>query len=195
MPDQTWNQLIKEVRKPYDRYVRPADAFFLDSLYFADQRYRMFSPMTLTQYVPGLDTFPRGSSQVSNEFVHRKDSLNGATLFAYLSKNPFPKISEVGRRQARTAGLIFLHLADTTVFDQYLPIIESRAREGEADWEVYAMMFDRNEIYSGRPQQYGTQRLVAEDGKTISGLAPVIDDLESVNVRRKKFGLHVIHQY
>jgi outer membrane protein OmpA-like peptidoglycan-associated protein len=195
MPEPQWGQLVKGVRKSYDSYVRKDDAFFLDSLYFVDQRYRMFSPMPLTGFILGLDTFRLDGVGGDFGLVHRKDSVNTLALFRYLDKNPFPKISEVGRRQARAAGLIIQHQADTALFDKYLPIVEANCRIGEADWEIYALMFDRNEIYSGRPQHYGTQGVVADDGKTISGLAPLIDDLESVNVRRKKFGLHVIQQY
>jgi hypothetical protein len=194
MPEQQWRLLVREVRKTYDDFVKPIDAFFLDSLYFADQRFRMFSPIALTGFIPGLDTFASKKEQATNESLKTLDSINVNVLQAYLKANPFPKIAEVGRRQARAVGIILQHQFDTAIFDTYLPILETRCREGEAEWETYALMFDRNEIYSGRPQRYGTQyQFIGETRQR--KLAPLVDDLESVNRRRKKLGLIPIHEY
>ncbi len=58
--------------------------------------------------------------------------------------------------------------------------------EGEAEWDVYAMMSDKLCIIKDIPQEYGTQYVRSPNGQA---LLYKIDDIEKVNYRRMRIGL------
>ena len=189
-----WKFLRNEVKKDYRFYSKPWDAFFLDSMYFVDQRYRTFTPTYLSGYVEGIDTyaFSKQERQMSDSELFRFDSLTFEALSNYLSHHSYPKISQVGRRQAKAASYIIAHHLDSTVLHKYLPVVEEYCLQGEAEWEHYAIIFDKLQVLKGQPQQYGTQ-YTAKDNR-ITGLYKV-DDIEKVNIRRRRIGLSPVVQH
>lgn len=191
-----WKYLRDEVKKDYRFYSKPWDAFFLDSMYFVDQRYRTFTPSHLTGYINRLDTFAfskREREMPVSEF-YRFDSLTFEVLKKYLANHSFPKISQVGRRQAKAASYMLAHQLDSNALKKYLPIVELYCLEGEAEWEFYAIMCDKLQVLKDQPQLYGTQYTVTD--KKITGLYK-LDDLEKVNIRRRRIGLSpvILHYY
>lgn len=186
--------LIEEVKKTYDRYVKPEAAFFLDSLYYADQRYRTMSLYDLTGYIPGLDTFHLTTSdKASIDFDHHDESVR-KKLLMYLEHNGFPEIAKVGRRQTRAVSLILIHSEDTVLMRRYLPILETRCKDGEAEWDCYALLFDRLQVNLGLPQKYGTQKVFTDETRSLTRYAPM-DDLDIVNLRRRNMGLHPLSEH
>jgi len=99
----------------------------------------------------------------------------------------------VGKKSAETAFLIVDH-SDLANMREYLPKLEERCKEKEAEWEWYANMYDRSRQYDGKPQRYGTQ--YNKDPKNANHLQ--IDNLEDaakVDEFRKSLGMSPIETY
>jgi outer membrane protein OmpA-like peptidoglycan-associated protein len=186
-----WSFLTAEVKKRYAYYGQPRNAYFLDSLYFEDQKYRTFIPVYLTGYIEGLDTFDFSDLNLDWDQVEIFDSINHVTALKYLQKNSLPKISQVGRRQAKTIVWILLHNSDTTLIEKYLPILKSHCLEGEAEWDVYANMFDKLQLFRNEPQHYGMQWVYVDPEHTQLTYYK-LDSLDAVNARRRSIGLSMI---
>lgn len=186
-----WRTLVSEVKISYSKYSKPNDSFFLDSMYFVDQRHRSFSPHYLTGFIKSLDTFDFKSLDADLDQYKTIDSINMISMKRYLNKNGFPKISEVGKRQVRTVGYMIIHNEDSLLLGYYLPIVQMNCLEGESEWDLYAMMLDKYKWCKGEPQFYGTQSVYIDDKKSQLKLYKV-DSIEAVNERRKKIGLSPI---
>ncbi len=186
-----WKFLTTEVRNMYHIYGQPRNAFFLDSMYFVDQRYRTYSPYYLTWYLPGLDTFTMKELDRDWDFILPLDSANFITIEKYLDKNGYPKISQVGRRQAKTVPYILIHNADSVLLETYLPIMKEYCLEGEAEWDIYATMFDKLKLIQDLPQHYGTQYTYIDPEQTKLTYYK-LDSIDAVNARRRSIGMAVI---
>lgn len=181
-----WKHLDKEVRKMYYIYNSPDKSFYLDSMYFEDQKYRTYNPYILTGIIEEIDTSVLPEFILKESNLLYKDSINYAAIKNYLLKNGYPKISEVGRRQSRAAGFILLHHYDKFIFEKYIPILKSLCEIGECEWDIFAKMSDKLAIINDQPQQYGTQFDRGEDGEVI---LYKIEDINDVNSRRAKLGM------
>lgn len=181
-----WKPLVAEVRKGYSLYPDAKGAFFLDSMYFEDQKYRTYSPYSLNGLIEEIDTVVLPEFKFTEQQAIQKDSFNYLALQRYLDKNGFPEIAKVGRRQARAAGYILLHHGDSLVYEKYLPVINDLCTEGEAEWDIFAKMTDKLCITRQMPQVYGTQYVRNATGQPV---LYKIDDIEQVNYRRMRIGL------
>ncbi len=181
-----WKPLVADVKKGYSLYPDAKSAFYLDSLYFEDQKYRMYSPHSLNGYIEEIDTVVLSEFKRTEQLFNQKDSLNFLAIQKYLDQNGYPEISKVGRRQSRAVGYIILHHFDSLTFERYLPVVKNLCMEGEAEWDVFAKMTDKLCIIKGEPQVYGTQYDRDSNGRTI---LYKIDDIEKVNYRRMRIGL------
>ena len=181
-----WKPLVAEVRKGYALYPDAKSAFFLDSLYFEDQKYRTYSPYSLNGYIEEIDTVVLPEFKFTDQQAIQKDSFNYLALQRYMDKNGYPGISKVGRRQSRAVGYIILHQGDSIAYKKYIPVVKSLCMEGEAEWDVFAKMTDKLCITKGETQVYGTQYDRDANGRTI---LYKIDDIDQVNYRRMRIGL------
>ena len=181
-----WKPLVADVKKGYSLYPDAKSAFYLDSLYFEDQKYRTYSPYSLNGYIEEIDTVVLPEFKRTEHLFNQKDSLNFLAIQKYLDQNGYPEISKVGRRQSRAVGYIILHHFDSQTFERYLPVVKNLCMEGEAEWDVFAKMTDKLCITKGEPQVYGTQYDRDSNGRTI---LYKIDDIDQVNYRRMRIGL------
>ncbi len=186
-----WGYLTSEVRKAYNVYTQPGNAFFLDSMIYVDERYRTFMPYHLTWYISGLDTFSMKYLDRDWDYITPLDSINFLTIKKYLAKNGIPKISQVGRRQAKTVPYILLHNLDSMLLETYLPVIKEYCLTGDAEWVIYATMFDKLKLIHDLPQYYGTQYVYIDPEKTQLTYYKM-DSLDAVNARRRSIGLSMI---
>ena len=160
-------------------------------MYYVDQRYRTYIPFDLTRYIPGLDTFNFNQLNKGWDFIIPLDSANFLTIKKYLAKNGFPKIAQVGRRQARTIPYIMLHNPDTLTLRSYLAVMKENCLTGDAEWDLYAMMFDRLQLIKGLPQHYGTQYVYLDPEETQMTFYK-FDSIDAVNARRRSIGMSAI---
>ncbi|MGB3081234.1 MAG: OmpA family protein, partial [Saprospiraceae bacterium] len=181
-----WKPFVAEVRKGYSLYPDSKNAFFLDSMYFEDQKYRTYSPYSLNGLIEEIDTVVLPEFKFTDVQFNQRDSMNYLAIQKYLGVNGYPEISKVGRRQSRALGYVILHYFDSLTFERYIPIVKNRCMEGEAEWDVYAMMTDKLCIIKDIPQEYGTQYARGTNGQPV---LYKIDDIEKVNYRRMRIGL------
>jgi hypothetical protein len=83
---------------------------------------------------------------------------------------------------------MIIHNLDTTMMRKYLPVLEARCIEGEAEWFPYATMLDKYRMSQGLPQWYGMQYKAIDEEHTKFKLHE-LDNLDAVNERRRKIGM------
>ena len=108
------------------------------------------------------------------------DSTNLEMVTRILAETGYPSKSRVGDFASQAVWLVIQH-SDLEVQKQYLPQLETAARNGNLPPAMIAALKDRIDVREGRPQKYGTQ-LGPE------GLCPLLD-ASCVNEWRKEVGL------
>ena len=132
--------------------------------------------------------------------MQRVDSLNQVEICDILDKRGF-----VGREAVGEACEVFWTIIQHAPLEterKYLPLFQKAAARGDiAPWQV-ATMEDRIAMFEGRPQKYGSQLVVADDGtQTVyqllnpkkvdewrreKGMGPLADYLKSMGVKMPK---------
>lgn len=122
----------------------------------------------------------------------RTDSAHSRRLRALVEAHGWPRTSDVGPEAADAAFLIVQHTPFEDWQRSMLPAVEETARAGELDGQSYALLYDRVQTKLGRPQKYGTQLHLTEDGRL------VLDSLESpgaVDSLRAGLGMPPLQEY
>lgn len=116
----------------------------------------------------------------------RLDSLNVLFIEKIFSKYGYPGKTLVDTPANESAWYIIQH---SKKIHQYLPMMKKAADEGELPFRLYAMMLDRDLMYSKQEQVYGTQVKCygLKNAKNECFVWP-IKDPATVNERRKKAG-------
>lgn len=120
------------------------------------------------------------------EKQEKTDRKNMKRLEEIIQEHGWPGKSLVGEDGALYAFLILQH-AEPEVLAKYFPLLKEAAAKGEAVPAHAAMMEDRNLMYQGKKQIYGTQISNKE-------LYP-IEDEENVDARRASVGLGPLAEY
>ncbi len=124
-----------------------------------------------------------------------KESLNlenQKELERLIDKKGWPKNSQVGKEAAQSAFLVIQH-SDAEKQKKYLPTIEKLCKDKEADWESYALMYDRVQISDNKPQKFGSQiRFNPQTSKY--ELFPLLDE-SKVEQWRQEVGLGSLAKY
>ena len=170
----------------------------LDSIDVVDQQYRLLlmqppGPATdrLHDSLARVARIPVG--QVSSYIIGQMlqvDSANIRRIGQIIRQYGYPGKTLVGSPTNEVAILVIQH---SNRIPRYLPLIEQVAQRGEAPYYLYARMLDRQLMYEGKEQLYGTQGrsygVLNAQGQpeTISLIWP-IQDAAHVNERRKKAG-------
>ncbi|MGI4835213.1 MAG: DUF6624 domain-containing protein [Janthinobacterium lividum] len=159
----------------------------LDSLYRVDQVYRaaMFADnkQHLVDSIAATQHFPVAEAQ--QHLMHlmlQTDSTDMQRVRAIIQRYGYPGRTLVGTPTNEAAFYVIQHSSSIA---RYLPLIKSAAEQAELPFRLYAMMLDRQLMYLGKPQVYGTQ------GRSYHGGAYFIwpiEDPAHVNERRQKAG-------
>jgi hypothetical protein len=121
------------------------------------------------------------------EAVHLQ---NAARLKEIIRENGWPSGKLVGEDGAEAAWLIVMHAISDPAFQrEMLAVLKAAAAQGEAPAYQPAYLEDRICMYEGRPQIYGTQFTVDDEGRPAMW---TISDPEHVNERRAAIGLDTI---
>jgi len=116
------------------------------------------------------------------------DQEHFKALKKIIGDSGWPKSSEIGERATYSAFLILSHSNDSSAMAQYLPIIENRCSEGEAEWKHYIMLYDRLQVMRNLPQRFGTQYKPPKSPDENLELFP-LENPDKVNEWRKRFGI------
>ncbi len=116
--------------------------------------------------------------------VHER---NNARIKGIIEQYGWPGINLVGNEGAEAAWLIVQHaVLDTEFMGVCLALLEEAVRNGEAEGVHFAYLQDRVLIMSGRPQIYGTQNDVDENG---TAFPLPIENPSEVDYLRRDMGL------
>ncbi|MGI4759178.1 MAG: DUF6624 domain-containing protein [Janthinobacterium lividum] len=159
----------------------------LDSLYYVDQVYReaMFGEKKqhLVDSLAAAQHFAvADAAQRLIGLMLQTDSSDMRRVRTIIQRYGYPGKTLVGTPANEAAFYVIQH---SSRIPQYLPLIKRAAEQGELPFRLYAMMLDRQLMYTGKPQVYGTQ------GRNYNGQTPFIWPIENpahVNERRKKAG-------
>lgn len=119
--------------------------------------------------------------------VHER---NNKRIKQLIEQQGWPRISVVGKDAAEAAWLIVQHaVLDTAFMELCLALLQEAVERGEAEGSHFAYLQDRVLTMSGRPQIYGTQHDINENGTAFP--LPIENPVE-VDILRRKMGLDTI---
>lgn len=127
---------------------------------------------------------------IHDEWV-KVDAMNAARLQEIVKARGWPTAALVGPKAVFAAWLMAQH-ASAPFLKRCLPDMKAAAERGELDGGVVALSIDRDLMYDGKKQLYGSQ--FRKDGK--GGWVPdPIEDEAHVDERRAALGLDPLAQY
>lgn len=160
----------------------------LDSLYAVDQRYRamLFDPRLTRRpdsLAAVLGVAPEALNRAIMAQMVRTDATNLARVQAILAQYGYPGTSLVGAPTNEAAWYVIQHAPD--LIPRYLPMMKAAAEAGELPFSRYATMLDRQLMFEGKEQLYGTQ---ARSGTHNTYFIWPIQQPAQVNQRRQQAG-------
>ena len=162
----------------------------LDSLYRVDQVYRaaMFADnkQHLVDSIAAALHLPAAEvPRLLIGLMLQTDSTDMQRVRMIIQRYGYPGKTLVGTPTNEASFYVIQH---SNRIAQYLPLIKQATEQGELPFRLYAMMLDRQLMYLGKPQVYGTQ------GRNYNSEPPFIwpiEDAAHVNERRKKAGFEL----
>ncbi|WP_223653101.1 DUF6624 domain-containing protein [Hymenobacter psoromatis] len=182
----------QRIAKPSAR-LNPPLKQELDSMYVQDQIFReaLIDPAKTKQRDSLAQRYQLPANNVQGGLMSRMirtDSSNLQRVRAIIKRFGYPGKSLVGTPTNEAAFYVIQH---SSRIPEYLPLIKQAAEQGELPFRLYAMMLDRQLMYAGQPQVYGTQ------GRSFPNPNPTekqqyfiwpIADPAHVNERRRQAG-------
>lgn len=109
-----------------------------------------------------------------------------------IAKHGWPSLSQVGEEGSTAIYLIVQHsVLDEDFMQSCLPLLEESVKKGDAHGWQLAFLQDRALMQQGKPQIYGTQHIVNEDGN----MEPyTILNPKTVDERRLALGLEILEE-
>ena len=168
----------------------------LDSIYVLDQHYRELMGAASTPR--GVDSVARQLGKTGPELsgyligqMLATDSSNMRRVAGIIRQYGYPGKALVGAPANEAAFYVIQH---SNAIPRYLPLVKRAADTGELPFRLYAMMLDRQLMYEGKEQVYGTQgRFFTVPNPTTGQPQSVkviwpIKDAAGVNARRRTAG-------
>lgn len=191
LEDERWteveNRQVEKVEAKYGKYPKLELAKELWRMRLKDQAY--YYQMDVAEKQLG-----RRNPLTTALWQLKRDinAQNERRLEEIIAEHGWPKKSEVKGSASQAAFLVIQH-ADLELQQKYLPLLKAACESDEADWNDYALMYDRVEMREGRPQLYGSQ--VTYNNETGKYEPYEIKDPEYINKRREEVGLGPIEEY
>ena len=171
--------------------LNPPLKYELDSLLIQDQIFReaLLNPAKARQRDSLARRYQLPADKVGNGLMSRMvlaDSSNLRRVRAIIKRYGYPGKTLVGTPTNEAAFYVIQH---SSRIPEYLPLIKQAAEQGELPFRLYAMMLDRQLMYTGQPQVYGTQgRSFTDADKQEHRFIWPIADPAHVNERRRQAG-------
>jgi hypothetical protein len=118
--------------------------------------------------------------------LHAIDDENTAWLTRVIPADGWFRISRDGARTTTDAWLIVQHSRDRALQRRVLVAMDRLVRIGEVNGGEYALLYDRNAMFDGLPQRYGSQ------GTCVNGVMNLhtLEDAAKVEEWRRAVGLN-----
>ncbi|MDE6278136.1 MAG: hypothetical protein K2M06_08520 [Muribaculaceae bacterium] len=139
-------------------------------------------------------TDPANKDELSRlwQDMKRNDSINLCKTIELLDTKGWIPKAKVGT--ANQALFFVIQHARPEIIEKYIAIFEAAAKDNELPKELFAKMYDRQQMYAGKPQRYGTQR-VRKNASTKEMVLWKIEDTDKVNELRKEMNLPPLEDY
>lgn len=192
--DKRWTSFIiflkqKEYKKDSSLHYDIPLKKQLDTLYYDDQKYRIF----LNEYIDKYGD----SSQIVNNLWNKilyQDSINLNKLEIIFNKYGWVSKKRVGASAVAAQWMIIQH-ADLKIQKKHLPLLREAAENGDILKSKLALTIDRINIGDGQKQIYGSQiGTTTKNGKVIKYIEP-IENPENVDKRRAEMNMEPIADY
>lgn len=118
--------------------------------------------------------------------IQLNDSINLVRTIELLDAHGWIAKSEVGT--ANQALFFVIQHAAPDLIDKYIALFEQAAKDNEIPRDLFAKMYDRQLLYAGKPQKYGTQ-MVQKSPDSNEMIMWKIEAPDNVNMLRKEMGL------
>lgn len=161
--------------------------FVLEGIHDLDQKYRHQAMKDKAEFGTSSPEFKATVKQ-----LREADSINLIQVLSIIETNGWPERSVFGNKASGAAFLVIQH-SNLETQEKYLPLLEQKAREGEADWADVALMKDRVLMNKGENQLYGSQVYFEKEAGEYK-VWP-IENEAGVAHRRKLVGLNPLHEY
>ena len=179
--------------KPSPALKRELDSIFVVDQYYREMIMQSFTPAGAQVVAARLNMTTQQASAFLGRRMQRNDSSDLRRIDQIMRQYGYPGKSLVGVPTNEAAFYVIQHAPLATI-NQYLPQIKRAAEQGELPFRLYAMMLDRQLMYQGQEQVYGTQgRSYTVKNPTTGQLQQKmliwpIKNAASVNQRRKQAG-------
>jgi hypothetical protein len=188
--DRRWQPLVASLKAKVakeEAHVNQALKQELAAMHRTDQGIRL--KMDSVENKLGMDALIASPLAVE---MREADKRNQARLVAIINQYGWPGRTLVGKAGATTAFLVVQH-ADPEMQQQYLPLIQKAAAQGELEKSAAALLQDRVLIGQGKPQIYGSQLTSNMDTRKYEFYP--IEDEAHVDERRATVGLGPLAEY
>jgi len=122
-----------------------------------------------------------------------QNEKNLTELQILLDSKGWPEKSQVGSEAAASAFFVLQH-SNAKAQEKYIGMFEAACRKNEANWQQYALMFDRMRMNQDKPQRYGTHTYLDPSKGRTDELYP-LEDESRVDEWRKEIGLEPLKDY
>lgn len=112
------------------------------------------------------------------------DTENTAYLKSVIPSDGWFRNSRDGEQTTSNAWLIVQHSPDHAFMREVLTAMAPLAKAGEVNGRDYALLYDRVEMFEGRPQRYGSQVVCTAGVRSFHAL----EDAAVVDQRRRDIG-------
>lgn len=141
---------------------------------------------TLLKKLIDCGELPENSYHPELKLLHQKHNNRIKEIIKEIG---WPTISLVGKDASKAAWLIVQHaILDEPFMKRCLLLLKEAVDHDDAEAWCYAYLIDRTLTQQAKPQVYGTQF----DVKNGEVIAFPIDDIASVDARRKQVGLDTL---
>lgn len=192
--DNRWKEIIAKIQKKQaDELAKlkyPKITEILDSMVVSDQKFRNQSTDLQNK---GFEWLSPEIQQVMKN-GQKADSLNMIVLEKLFKEYGFLGIEEVGKQGSSNFWLMMQHCDNDPKFqEEVLSEMKKHIERKNANPSNYAYLIDRVNVNTGKPQVYGTQMKLNQEGSSYEP-KPVIEP-QNLNKRREKVGLSTIEEY
>jgi len=192
--DNRWKEMIAKIeKKQADELAKlkyPKVAKMLDSMVVYDQKFRNKSTELQNK---GFDWLSPEVQQAMRNGQYA-DSLNMIILKKTFKNYGFLGFEEVGEQGSSNFWLMMQHCDKDPKFqEEVLTEMKKHLDRKNANASNYAYLIDRVNVNTGKPQVYGTQMKLNQEGSSYE--PKTVIEPQNLNKRREEVGLGTIEEY
>lgn len=183
--------ITKLVKNEYNKHKYSSERFFLDSLFWVDQRHKSLEEATYSlDNSEAPDSLFENIDEADDYIRNHKLCL---LLEDFINKNGWPDDSKYGSFSGAAAFYVLAHTNDSNLIKKNLALLKEKCLIGESSWRNFSMLSDKLMELRDKPQIYGTQHIIDPENPNYLILYKCVP-FEELNKNREKIGLTPISE-